>query len=59
MHRTDSPSAILVRFLKFGALAWGGPAAQIAMIKHGKLTVLYVVLGAGAIAALLQATGVS
>jgi chromate transporter len=34
MHRTDSPSAIFVRFLKFGALAWGGPAAQIAMIKH-------------------------
>ncbi len=34
MHRTDSPAAIFVRFLKFGALAWGGPAAQIAMIKH-------------------------
>jgi chromate transporter len=34
MHRTDSPSAIFVRFLKFGALAWGGPAAQIAMIKR-------------------------
>lgn len=34
MHRTDSPSAIFGRFLKFGALAWGGPAAQIAMIKH-------------------------
>jgi chromate transporter len=34
MHRTDSPLAIFVRFLKFGALAWGGPAAQIAMIKH-------------------------
>ena len=23
-----------MRFLKFGALAWGGPAAQIAMIKR-------------------------
>ena len=31
---TDSPRAIFVRFLKFGALAWGGPAAQIAMIKR-------------------------
>lgn len=31
---SDSPSAIFVRFLKFGALAWGGPAAQIAMIKR-------------------------
>src|SRR3954454_21301327 len=30
----DSPRSIFVRFLKFGALAWGGPAAQIAMIKH-------------------------
>ena len=30
----DSPRAIFVRFLKFGALAWGGPAAQIAMIKR-------------------------
>jgi 5-methylcytosine-specific restriction endonuclease McrA len=30
----DSPGAIFVRFLKFGALAWGGPAAQIAMIKR-------------------------
>jgi chromate transporter len=34
-HRTsDPPRAIFARFLKFGALAWGGPAAQIAMIKH-------------------------
>ncbi len=32
MH--DSPREIFVRFLKFGALAWGGPAAQIAMIKR-------------------------
>ena len=30
----DSPRSIFARFLKFGALAWGGPAAQIAMIKH-------------------------
>jgi len=30
----DPPSAIFIRFLKFGALAWGGPAAQIAMIKR-------------------------
>ena len=30
----DSPGSIFVRFLRFGALAWGGPAAQIAMIKH-------------------------
>jgi chromate transporter len=30
----DSPGSIFARFLKFGALAWGGPAAQIAMIKH-------------------------
>jgi len=32
--RTDSPGALFIRFLKFGALAWGGPAAQIAMIKR-------------------------
>jgi len=30
----DRPASIFARFLKFGALAWGGPAAQIAMIKH-------------------------
>lgn len=30
----DSPSSIFIRFLKFGFLAWGGPAAQIAMIKR-------------------------
>ena len=30
----DPPGAIFVRFLKFGALGWGGPAAQIAMIKR-------------------------
>jgi chromate transporter len=32
--RRESPGPIFARFLKFGALAWGGPAAQIAMIKH-------------------------
>jgi chromate transporter len=30
----DSPRSIFFRFLRFGALAWGGPAAQIAMIKQ-------------------------
>ena len=31
---TDSRGAIFLRFLRFGALAWGGPAAQIARIKQ-------------------------
>jgi chromate transporter len=25
---------LFLRFLKFGSLAWGGPVAQIAMIRH-------------------------
>jgi chromate transporter len=33
-EREESLEAIFVRFLKFGCLAWGGPAAQIAMIKR-------------------------
>ncbi len=33
-EREDSAGAIFARFLRFGALAWGGPAAQIAMIKR-------------------------
>jgi chromate transporter len=32
--RKESLRAIFLRFLKFGCLAWGGPAAQIAMIKR-------------------------
>jgi chromate transporter len=32
-HR-DRPLSLFVRFLNFGALAWGGPAAQIAMISR-------------------------
>jgi chromate transporter len=31
---SESRGAIFLRFLKFGALAWGGPAAQIAMVKQ-------------------------
>lgn len=34
IDREERLGAIFVRFLKFGCLAWGGPAAQIAMIKH-------------------------
>ena len=30
---SDSPGSIFLRFLKFGALAWGGPAAQIELIR--------------------------
>ncbi|MDQ3758923.1 MAG: chromate transporter, partial [Actinomycetota bacterium] len=30
----EAGGSIFVRFLKFGAFAWGGPAAQIAMIKR-------------------------
>jgi chromate transporter len=32
--RPDSLRSIFFRFLRFGLLAWGGPAAQIAMIKR-------------------------
>lgn len=32
--RSDPLGSIFLRFLRFGALAWGGPAAQIAMIKR-------------------------
>src|SRR5215213_3670863 len=34
IEHPESPGQILIRFLKFGCLAWGGPAAQIAMIKR-------------------------
>jgi chromate transporter len=33
-ERIDQLRSIFIRFLKFGLLAWGGPAAQIAMIKR-------------------------
>lgn len=31
---SDSLGSIFIRFLKFGCFAWGGPAAQIAMVKR-------------------------
>ena len=31
---TESLPAIFLRFLRFGLLAWGGPVAQIALIKR-------------------------
>lgn len=31
---SDERASIFLRFLKFGALAWGGPAAQIEMVKR-------------------------
>lgn len=34
MIPAQSLSALFFRFLRFGALAWGGPVAQIAMIRH-------------------------
>jgi chromate transporter len=35
MDRSASPpGAIFARFLRFGLLAWGGPVAQIAMLRH-------------------------
>jgi chromate transporter len=34
LNRTEPLGSIFIRFLKFGLLAWGGPAAQIAMIKR-------------------------
>jgi chromate transporter len=30
----DSPRSLFLRFLRFGALAWGGPAAQIQMVSR-------------------------
>ncbi|HEX3042210.1 MAG TPA: chromate transporter [Solirubrobacterales bacterium] len=34
VERPEPIGAIFIRFLKFGFLAWGGPAAQITMIKR-------------------------
>ncbi len=34
----ESLGRLFLRFLKFGSLAWGGPVAQIAMIRHELVT---------------------
>jgi chromate transporter len=34
VQNSQPPLAIFWRFLRFGFLAWGGPVAQIAMIKR-------------------------
>lgn len=34
VDRTDSLAGIFLRFLRFGLLAWGGPVAQIAMVRQ-------------------------
>ncbi|WP_305765059.1 chromate transporter [Aminobacter sp. J44] len=34
MPPPQTPWQIFVRFLRFGLLAWGGPVAQIAMVRH-------------------------
>ena len=31
---SESLGALFLRFLRFGLLAWGGPVAQIAMLRH-------------------------
>lgn len=30
----DSPGRLFLRFLRFGCLAWGGPVAQLDMVRH-------------------------
>ena len=34
VHQSETYSSIFMRFLRFGFLAWGGPVAQIAMIRQ-------------------------
>ena len=44
----DSPGSVFFRFLRFGALAWGGPAAQIGRLEQEVAALKQRLAGLGA-----------